>query len=202
MEEVLHVRRRTAVFQVQRSATLMLNVKTVLRQKNSAPMVCSSTLKEDILHTLASILWMWTAKGALDCVSIWAYSVYLYLSSFLPRTKSKYIMNSNATFAKLSTGNTADGSLCGTCRPSIWIFFFYVSLVESAAPGGCGDSNRFRPKPRVPGLVGHLPRVSYVRLVQCPPLGLAVTSGHQLSLRAGLRGLQRKTQLRGRVRDK
>ena len=43
--------------------------------------------------------------------------------------------------------------------------------------------------------------VSYV-LDQCPPLRLAVTSGHQFSLRAGLRGLQRKTQLRGRVRDK
>ena len=41
----------------------------------------------------------------------------------------------------------------------------HVSPVESAAPGGCGDSNRFRPKARVPGLVGHLPRVSYVCLI-------------------------------------
>ena len=39
------------------------------------------------------------------------------------------------------------------------------SLAESVVPGGCGDSNRFRPKPRVPILVGHLPRVSYVCLV-------------------------------------
>ena len=39
----------------------------------------------------------------------------------------------------------------------------YVSPVESAAPGDCGDSNRFRQKPRF--LVGHLPQVSYVCLV-------------------------------------
>ena len=37
--------------------------------------------------------------------------------------------------------------------------------VEPTAPGGCSGYNRFRPKPRVPSLVGHLPRVSYVCLV-------------------------------------
>ena len=39
-------------------------------------------------------------------------------------------------------------------------------------------------------------------LEQCPPIRLAVTSGHEFSLRADLRGLQRNAQLRGRVRDK
>ena len=48
---------------------------------------------------------------------------------------------------------------------SVSCIVLYVSPVESAAPGGCGDSNRFRPKPRVHGLVGHLPRDSYVCLV-------------------------------------
>ena len=37
---------------------------------------------------------------------------------------------------------------------------------------------------------------------QCPPIRLAVTSGHEFSLRADSRGLQRNAQLRGRVRDK
>ena len=35
----------------------------------------------------------------------------------------------------------------------------YVSPVESAALGVCGNSNWFRTKPWIPSLVGHLPRV-------------------------------------------
>ena len=42
---------------------------------------------------------------------------------------------------------------------------------EAAASGGCGDSNRFRPKPLVPSLVGPLPWVSYVCLVGQPLRG-------------------------------
>ena len=38
----------------------------------------------------------------------------------------------------------------------------YVSPVESAAPGACGDYNWFRLKPRDPSLVGNFPGVSYV----------------------------------------
>jgi hypothetical protein len=69
-EMVWRARRRTDGFQALRDATHTFSVRMECLKRLSAPTAFCSMPKHDISLTPVNILWMWTVRGAPDCVSI------------------------------------------------------------------------------------------------------------------------------------